>query len=161
AGAAPRKGREATRTQVLGFGPGPESATDRIRTGFGYRYRYRYRSDSDSRPGSHATAGRLRLPPPGPLPLGGGSLSRVGYFFPPSQVSSFDWIASGVKPKCFATSAAGALSPKSVMPTTRPSLPTYFHQLIGWPASTAAVRVAGGSTLSRYDAGCSSKSVVH
>ena len=56
--------------------------------------------------------------------------------------------ACAVIPRCSMTFGPGALMPKRSMPTTLPSVPTYFHQRPVTPASMATrLAQAAGSTL--------------
>jgi hypothetical protein len=57
---------------------------------------------------------------------------------------------SDVKPSFSSTVVPGADAPKRSSPSTSPSMPTHFHQLIVAPGSTARrARTARGSTSSR------------
>src|ERR1019366_4440595 len=66
---------------------------------------------------------------------------------------------SVLKPSSFSTVVPGAEAPKRSRPSTSPSLPTHFHQLMLAPGSTARRAVlTRGSTCSRYCSLCASKS---
>ena len=68
---------------------------------------------------------------------------------------------SGVKPKCWNSSGAGADLPKVSRPQTRPAEPTQRYQPSLTPASMATRRLtAAGSTDSRYAASCAANTVV-
>src|SRR3990172_2478239 len=58
---------------------------------------------------------------------------------------------AAVKPYCFIRTSAGADAPNFVIPSTKPSSPTYADQPMGTPASTASLFLTPeGKTLSRY-----------
>src|SRR4029077_14766326 len=80
----------------------------------------------------------------------------------PSTALAREAMFSAVKPSSFNTVVPGAEAPKRSSPSTSPSLPTHFHQLIVAPGSTASRALAAcGSTSSRYSSGWDSNSSMH
>ncbi|MNE31732.1 hypothetical protein D3C80_1253130 [compost metagenome] len=70
----------------------------------------------------------------------GNSMGIAGSTHPTQSSSNSSAVAtilSTVKPKCSNSAAAGADSPKLVIPMTRPSRPTYLNQKSAWAASMA------------------------